>query len=185
MLVSKAPRTHRSRAKSKQLAFCSAGQSFCSHSCDVVHARVETADGDCHNDAYKWNCNTALPSSSQTKPCNSLISQHKENMGKIRAYLELQGGKFHWRGFQVWLYTLKWAIIPVWLITADWGFLFCRCLIVFHCSAFGGFYDLSKTEMLRMSVWRCGLHHVWKKGDLCEQRLMSEEMCKRKRQRKE
>lgn len=43
----------KSGAKSKQLAFCSARQSFSSHSCDVVHARTETADGDSDNDEHK------------------------------------------------------------------------------------------------------------------------------------
>lgn len=72
----------KSGAKSKQLAFCSARQSFSLHSCDVVHARTETTDDDSDNDEHKWNCITALPSSSQTKACDSLISQHKENMGE-------------------------------------------------------------------------------------------------------
>lgn len=34
----------------KQLAFCSLQRSFCSHSCDVVHAEAETADRDDDND---------------------------------------------------------------------------------------------------------------------------------------
>lgn len=41
------------KSLAKQLAFCSARQSFSPHSCDVVHARTETADGDSDNDEHK------------------------------------------------------------------------------------------------------------------------------------
>lgn len=198
-VIPRAYATVKSGAKSKQLAFCSARQSFCSHSCDVVHARVETADSDSDNDAYKWNCGTALPSSSQTKACDSLISQHKENMRKNKGIFGSPstlcvcergnsiGGDFRC-GCSFIAGHFK-ANHHACVAHHGWlrAHYFAGASLFSIVQTLGNFMIWPKQRcLLTVGVSRCcRLHHRWKKEDLCEEKLMSEETCKREGQWKE
>lgn len=190
--------TVKSRAKSKQLAFCSARQfllAFMWRGACKGWKRWRDSD----NDAHKWNCDKALPSSSRTKAHDSLISQHKKNMRKNKGIFGSPstlcvcergnsiGGDFRC-GCTFIAGHFK-ANHHACVAHHGWlrAHYFAGASLFSIVQTLGNFMIWSKQRcLLTVGVSRCcRLHHGWKKEDLCEEKLMSEEMCKREGQWKE